>query len=127
VKLIAEVGALDTELAASSAVAPEERRVDRKIRGRDEAGFVHAFRHRCGDQRRANVEEVATSNRSVIVPAGPVRVAFLTRKVGRAVVVAPASGAIGTGASIVIAGPMVNFLAAVNGPSVPPAWARACQ
>ena len=62
-----------------------------------------------------------------MAPAGPVRVALVARSAGRAPVAAPLIGAIGTGALIAIAGPMVNLNAAPNTPVVPPAVARACQ
>src|SRR5262245_49013896 len=128
VKFCAAEVAPTIELAASSAVARHQRGA---LIGRSEVGmkpvsltpsFTVAVM-----SSGLNVEEVATSNLYVIAPAGPVRVALRTRKVGLAPVCAPLSGAIGTGASIRIAGPTVNFLAAVNGPTVPPACARACQ
>jgi len=45
----------------------------------------------------------------VIGPAGPCLVTLVTRSAGRVLVCVPLSGAIGTGASMVIAGPIVNL------------------
>src|SRR5690242_14922690 len=45
-----------------------------------------------------NDADVDTSNRYVMTPAGPLRVAFVTRNVGRGPAVVPLSGLIATGA-----------------------------
>src|SRR5437870_7304425 len=70
---------------------------------------------------------VAISKRYVIAPAGPCLTAFLTRSTGRGGVCAPVNGPIGTGACTMTSGPIVNRRAALNGPTVPPPSARACQ
>src|SRR5262249_47820262 len=111
VKLIAAVGALDTEFAASRAVALQNSVA---LIGRSVVGMKPVSLTPSGTVAVTvtglNAADAASSNRYVIAPAGPVRVAFLTRNAGRALVAAPASGAIGTGTSIAIAGPIVNFL-----------------
>ena len=56
-----------------------------------------------------NVDVVEISNLYVIGPTGPERVALVTRSAGRGGVVAPFSGAMGTGASMVMAGPTVSL------------------
>ena len=67
------------------------------------------------------------SNRYVMAPVGPERTALTTRRAGRVPVWALVSGAMGTGALMMTAGPTVNLNVAPYTPVVPAPCARACQ
>src|SRR5476651_445623 len=121
VKLWTALGTLEMLSAASVAVA---RQYNAPVDGRSIVGmkpvsltpsvFVPLVRI------DAKVGDVLISKKYVIAPVAPMRVAFVTRSAGRACVVAPVSGAIGTGALTTIEGPIVNLKAGPKIPVVPP-------